>query len=863
MRGDGKINPMKPSLLKLQKFFKLEAERGYDNRAVVGGLDRILSSWEAEARVENLPEDLIQAVSSRLRDYPTLSESSRAESLEGLWRRIQRETEESLEPLIPLHESSQPESSSREESSSTQNTHQPASERSSARSERRSSPSPAQRSHRKERARTLEAGERTAALNAPVTVLSGVGPRHGQTLARLGIQTLGDMLYFFPRRYDDYSQLKPINRLFYGEEVTIIGTIESVNLRPTRSGKVQLLEAIISDGSGALRLNWFNQPWLAKRLRSGVQVVISGKVDQYLGRLVMNNPEMEQLEQQNLHTNRIVPVYPLTANITQRWLRSLLHQVISYWSPRVEDPLPETILDSADLIDLSMALLQVHFPDSWEDLYAAQHRLAFDEIFMLQLGVLRQKHQWQDRTARAYPTDQAWLENILSLIPFELTAAQQRAWQDLQTDFVSGHPMNRLLQGDVGSGKTIVAATGVALMASHNVQSAIMAPTSILAEQHYKNIRRILCAPPEPGDELEGTSPAAYPLAQDEIRLIIGATPEAEKQEIREGLASGKIKVVIGTHALIEDPVVFSDLQFIVVDEQHRFGVEQRARLRAKGENPHLLVMTATPIPRSLALTVYGDLDLSIIDEMPPGRQDVETQVFYPRERERAYSVIRSQIEAGHQAFIIYPLVEESESIEAKAAVKEYEILEKEVFSHARVGLLHGRMKAEEKEQVMTEFRDGVIDILVSTAVVEVGVDVPNATTMLIEGANRFGLAQLHQFRGRVGRGAAESYCILIPENSDSAENERLMAMVETNNGFILAERDLEQRGPGEFLGFRQSGYQTELRQAKLTDVALIEKSRKQATALFEIDPDLSMPEHQKLGLAMERFWGIGKGDIS
>ncbi len=862
MRGDGKITPMKPSLVKLQKFFKLEAERGYDNRAVVGGLDRILSSWEAEARVENLPEDLIQAVSSRLRDYPTLSETSRAESLEGLWRRIQRETEENLEPLIPLHESVQEESGGHEEPTSSHSTYQPPSERRSARSERRS-PVPTERSHRRERTPPLAAGEQTAALNASVTVLSGVGPRHGQTLARLGIQTLGDMFYFFPRRYDDYSQLKPINRLFYGEEVTIIGTIESVNLRPTRSGKVQLLEAIVSDGSGALRLNWFNQPWLAKRLRAGVQVVISGKVDQYLGRLVMNNPEMEQLEQQNLHTNRIVPVYPLTANITQRWLRSLMHQVISYWSPRVEDPLPETILDSAGLIDLPMALLQVHFPDSWEDLHAAQHRLAFDEIFMLQLGVLRQKHQWQDRTARVYPTDPAWLENILSLIPFELTAAQQRAWQDLQADFVSGHPMNRLLQGDVGSGKTIVAALGAALMASHGVQSAIMAPTSILAEQHFNNLRRLLCAPPDAADELDGTSSPAYPLTQDEIRLMIGATPEAEKQEIREGLASGKIKAVIGTHALIEDPVVFASLQFIVVDEQHRFGVEQRARLRAKGENPHLLVMTATPIPRSLALTVYGDLDLSIIDEMPPGRQEVDTQVFFPRERERAYSIIRSQLETGHQAFIIYPLVEESEAVEAKAAVKEYEILDKEIFSYARVGLLHGRMKAEEKEQVMAEFRDGVIDILVSTAVVEVGVDVPNATTMLIEGANRFGLAQLHQFRGRVGRGAAQSYCILIPENSDSAENERLLAMVETNNGFILAERDLEQRGPGEFLGYRQSGYQNELRQAKLTDVVLIEKSRKQATALFERDPDLSEPEHQKLELAMERFWGVGKGDIS
>lgn len=343
---------------------------------------------------------------------------------------------------------------------------------------------------------------------------------------------------------------------------------------------------------------------------------------------------------------------------------------------------------------------------------------------------------------------------------------------------------------------------------------------------------------------------------------MIGATPESEKREIRAGLEDGSIKIVIGTHALIEDPVTFANLQLAVVDEQHRFGVEQRAALRSKGDNPHLLVMTATPIPRSLALTVYGDLDVTIIDEMPPGRQAVSTFVLPPRERERAYTLVRSQIENGRQAFIIYPLVEESDKSESKAAVEEHVYLQKEIFPRLSIGLLHGRMKPEEKDEIMTRFRDGEFHILVSTSVIEVGVDVPNATVMMIEGANRFGLAQLHQFRGRVGRGAEKSYCLLIPETPDAVENERLQVMVETNDGFVLAERDLEQRGPGQFLGTRQSGF-SELQLASLTDVRLIEKARRQAQILFEEYPDLDQPEFQTLATALDQFWGDGKGDIS
>lgn len=858
---------MKPSVLKLQKFFKLESERGYDNRAVLGGLESMLDPWEAEARADGLPDELIEAVITRLRDYHRLSESSRQEALHGLWRRIQRrmgtetgslpalEEQRQDEAEIPLEEEGQDrtEEAREEKAPSGAESGDKATKKGAGAKGGERKPSPASAAVKTESA--------PAALSAPITVLSGIGPRHAQTLSRLSLHSLGDMLYFFPRRYDDYSQLKQINRLTYGEEVTVIGIVQSVYNRPVRSGRTTLTEALISDGSGTLKITWFNQPWIAKRLHDHMQVVVSGKVDQYLGRLVINNPELEPIDTKNLHTNRIVPVYPLTGNITQRWLRRMMHQVVTYWAPKIEDPLPEDLRRSASLIDLPSAILQVHFPDSWEKLKAARQRLAFDEILFLQLGLLEQKRTWQEREARTFNPPEDWVTAQVERLPFRLTGAQKRVLRELRDDLSSGRPMNRLLQGDVGSGKTVIAALAIAMVVREGAQAAMMAPTSILAEQHYKSLLRLLTA---------GSS-----LQESEIRLMIGATPESEKRMVREGLESGEIKVVVGTHALIEEPVVFKDLQLAIVDEQHRFGVEQRAALRDKGHNPHLLVMTATPIPRSLALTVYGDLDISVMDEMPPGRQPVATHVLSPIERERAYSLIQSQIDQGHQAFIIYPLVEENEKnketapagppvIAGKAAVGEHGRLQEDVFREYDLGLLHGRLRPDEKEEVMAGFRDGKYDVLVATSVVEVGVDVPNATVMLIEGANRFGLAQLHQFRGRVGRGGDKAYCLLIPESEDALENERLAAMAETTDGFVLAEKDLEQRGPGEFLGTRQSGF-AELRLATLTNVRLIEKARRLAKTLFDQDPYLEEPEHRLLSATLERFWeeqrqnGIGE----
>ena len=853
---------MLPSLEKLRKFFRLEHGNGYNNTAIIGGMVKILDFWESEARAESVDEAVVQAVTQRLKGYEALTPQGRADSLKGLWKRLgetypeatqkpqgqprpqQRPRPPQQQPPRPQvsHPSGGTEGGAGDEMPKWLEPTPPTREKAEApRPPAPRAPAPPQ--GRSETAPGGRTSATPAALGAQLTVLQGVGPRHAQTLGQLGMTTLGDMLYYFPRRYEDYSQLKPIKNLWVNEIVTVIGAVQSVGTRPVKNGKLQLTEAVITDGTGALRLTWFNQPWIANRMKVGDNIAASGKLTQSLGRLVMTNPDFEPVEAEHLHTNRIVPIYPLTQRITQKWLRGLMNQVVTYWAPALVDHLPDSIRTSAGLLPLGRAIGQAHFPDSQDELKRARARLAFDEIFFLQMGVLGQKRDWQSATARRFETSDEWLGARVAGLPFTLTNAQTRAVDEIRRDLVAGRPMNRLLQGDVGSGKTVVAALAAAMINQSGAQAAIMAPTSILAEQHFRSF----------SDLLAGTN----------VRLLVGDTPESEKAEIRAGLADGTIKVIVGTHALIEDPVTFADLQLVVIDEQHRFGVEQRAALRNKGTTPHLLVMTATPIPRSLALTLYGDLDLSIMDEMPAGRQPIETFVLRPQERERAYSLLRSQVKDGRQAFIIYPLIEESEKMDnLKAATEEHEKLSKEVFPEYKLGLLHGRMKPNEKDQVMADFRDKKYDMLVSTTVVEVGVDVSNATVMLVEGANHFGLAQLHQLRGRVGRGAAQSYCLLVPDHEDAVENERLQAMAETNDGFILADRDLQQRGPGEFLGTRQAGFGV-LKMASITDLPLIEKARTQAQSLFEKDPNLEQPEHKLLAEALGRFWGKGTGDVS
>ncbi len=862
---------MNSAIDKLVKFLRLEADRGFDNRSVLGGLDRMLDPWQSEAREAGVPEPIIQVVVSRLRDYPQLTPGSRQEALRGVWARLRTEFPGQLPPAasdptarnvattsLPAAETA-PAAPVAASSGGPEAEHPLPPRESDRKPDKELAPFPGEpdeaapdEDEDADRPEPSPAPSPTlqgpAALDAPLTAISGIGPKSAQTLEKLGLRALGDLLWYLPRRYDDYSQLKTINRLWYGEEVTVIGTVEEIHVRPVRGGSLKLVDAVISDGSGALRVTWFNQPWIAQQLTPGRAVVLSGRVDQYLGRLTMNSPEWEPLERQQLHTNRIVPVYGLTAGVTPKWLRRVINAVVMRYASRVVDPLPESVRTSAGLMPLGAALQQAHFPDSWEALHRAQARLAFQEMFLLQLGVLRQKRDWTSLPGEPILVEDAWLDGFIRRLPYELTAPQKIAVEDVRRDLAAPRPMNRLLQGDVGSGKTLVAATAIAIVAHHGAQSAFMAPTSLLADQHYQTLLALL--------------PEAAGLPTETIRLLVGSTPDSEKQGIRDGLASGAIKVVVGTHALLEDPVTFPSLELAVIDEQHRFGVDQRAILRAKGTNPNLLVMTATPIPRSLALTLYGDLDLSVLDELPPGRQPIETRVLQPGERARGHRFVQSQLDAGRQAFLIYPLVEESEKVEAKAAVDEFERLRDEVFPGYRLGLLHGRMRPDEKDVNMARFRAGELDLLVSTSVVEVGVDVPNATVMVIEGANRFGLSQLHQFRGRVGRGGHKSYCLLLPDNDEAASNERLKAMEGTNDGFKLAEMDLEQRGPGDFLGTRQSGF-VELRMARLTDVRLIEQARREAARLFESDPDLAAADHSALAAALDRFWSGGKGEIS
>lgn len=838
------------SFEKLIKVLKLEIEGGFRDKAVIGGLGKFADFWEKEAARE-APAEQVMHIVELLRGYSALADRpARVQSIE----RIKTLTSSPLpSPPVPALPVSSP-------AEVVAPVAKPEPVRPPVAAERLAVEPPASPVDAPSRPPVRSSGQATGVpvivphaaaqverqgLDAPVTVIVGISRGYADKFTRLDVKTIRDLLYLFPHRYDDYRNLKPINRLEYGEEVTIIASVWDAGTRKTRGG-APLFTATLSDGSGMLQCTWFNQPYLADKIKPKMQIVVSGKVEEYLGRLTFQSPEWEPLERELLHTARLVPIYPLTEGLSGRWLRRLMKRVVDYWAPRIQDHLPESVRTSAGLMDLSTALLHIHFPDDWSDLERARQRLAFDELFLVQIGVLRQRQTWRSAPGRALQFDPAVVKRFASSLPFPLTGAQKRALDQIVADLQSAVPMNRLLQGDVGSGKTAVAAAAIAATAAAGAQSALMAPTEILAEQHFKTLLNLFANLPNP------------PVVQ----LLTGSTPN--KDQVYARLASGEVSLVVGTHALIQRGVTFHDLALLVIDEQHRFGVEQRAVLRQKGQgegNPHVLVMTATPIPRTLALTLYGDLDLSIIDEMPPGRQKIETRWLLPTERERAYSFIRAQVEKGRQAFIICPLVEGSDKVEAKAAVDEYERLQQEIFPNLKLGLLHGRMKSDDKDAAMSAFARGELNVLVSTSVVEVGIDVPNATVMLVEGANRFGLAQLHQFRGRVGRGEHASYCLLLADSTNAASDERLKAIESTNDGFVLAEKDLELRGPGEFFGTRQSGL-PDLRVAKLADARLLELAREQAQRLFETDPNLTTPEHRLLAQKVNRFWS-GASDAS
>ncbi|MCS6843415.1 MAG: ATP-dependent DNA helicase RecG [Caldilineales bacterium] len=694
-----------------------------------------------------------------------------------------------------------------------------------------------------------------ANLQASVSRLPGVGPKHTERLARLGVHTVGELLYLLPRRYVDYTALKPIVKLRYGEQVTIVANLWDLKSQRLPGRNATIVTGVLSDSTASLKVTWFN-PYVIKQLRVGKTYVFSGKVDAYLGQLVMRNPDWEPLEREQVHTGRLVPIYPLTQGISERWMRDLQWQAVQQWGRRVVDYLPAAVRQRAGLMSLAEALEHIHFPASQQHLAEARRRLAFDELFQMQIGLLRQRRGWVSLPAQPFPLAEEADRAFRSALPFAYTAAQERVVRDILADLAQPRPMSRLLQGDVGSGKTVVAAHAMWAVVANGAQAAMMAPTEILAEQHYRSLSKLF-------ERVHGLE---RPVR---IALITGSLRPAERVEVLRELAEGQIDIAVGTHALIQEGVEFHRLGLAIIDEQHRFGVRQRAALRQRNQGangaatpvPHLLVMSATPIPRTLALTLFGDLDVSVIDEMPPGRQPIKTRWMLPRERERAYAFIRRQVQAGRQAFIIYPLVEESESLDVGAAVPQYEQLCQEVFPDLRLGLLHGRLKSQEKEAVMHAMQRGDIDILVATAVVEVGVDIPNASVILIEDAERFGLAQLHQFRGRVGRGEHPSYCILISGATEGDAVERLRALEEIQDGFALAEKDLALRGPGDFFGVRQSGL-PDLRVAQFGDLRILELARREAERLLAEDPDLAKPEHQPLSRRVNQFWH-GEGDIS
>ena len=675
--------------------------------------------------------------------------------------------------------------------------------------------------------------------DVPVTALPGVGTTAEKRLAALGIQTVGDLLYHHgPRRYIDHSSVVPIAEAEPGREVTVIGDVVEIRARPARSGRVRVVEAAIADKTGQILAVWFNQVYLAKTLRGRHNVAFAGRVESGAYDRQLTSPEYELDVHRMVHAGRLVPVYPLTRGLSQRQVRRWMALAVEDYAAAVPETLDAEQRRAHDLPDIATAVRNLHFPVDAAAAEAAARRFAFAELLVFQLAILRRRKTWREsQPGRPVRIHRDALAAFGGQLPFKLTDGQRVAVAEVLNDLRRDRPMSRLLQGDVGSGKTVVAAGALHAIVGDGWQGAIMAPTEVLAEQHAATLRDLLT-----------------PLGV-RVELVTGSVPAAEKRRIWRDVERGGVHVVVGTQAIIQRSATFDRLNLAVVDEQHRFGVQQRGEIRSKGYNPHLLAMSATPIPRSLALTLYGDLDISVIRELPKGRQPVKTSFVPNHRRGDAYSFIRREVTAGRQAFIVFPIIEESESLNARAATEEHKRLTRGAFADLAddVGLLHGRMSSAAKERVMRGFRDGQIKILVSTSVIEVGIDVPNASVILIEGAERFGLAQLHQLRGRVGRGGQASYCLLMSEITDPQENARLRTLQTVRDGFTLAERDLELRGPGDVIGTRQSGA-LGFRFATVTDLPTIQEARVEAEALIRADPELERPDHAGLAAAVARL---------
>ena len=677
-----------------------------------------------------------------------------------------------------------------------------------------------------------------ADLQTDIRYIKGIGEARAKALNKLDIHTLRDLISYFPRAYEDRTLMRPIKELILGEYACVKAMIASEPTAHRISGGRMIVKVRAVDESGVLDITFFNQDYRRSQLHTGETYIFFGKVEGNLIRRQMTNPILEREGQQQL-TGRIMPIYPLTAGVSQLILSRAVRQGLDACRELLTDVLPDDVRRDHELCYVNYAFENIHFPDSPEALEVARRRLVFEELFLLSCGLTRLRHRRKDV---AGPVCRAVdFAPFYDQLPFTLTNAQRRALEDAARDMAGNRPMNRLCQGDVGSGKTMVAAGCIWFAAQSGWQSAMMAPTEILARQHFEGLAPLF---------------ARFGLT---CALLTGSTKAKERREILAGLADGTIDVCIGTHALLTEDVQYQHLGLVVTDEQHRFGVNQRSALGQKAEHPHMLVLSATPIPRTLALVIYGDLDVSIINELPPGRQKVDTYAVGENYRARINAFIRKQVAAGHQVFIVCPLVGDGDTIpdERKAVTAYAEKLKNEVFPDLRIAVLHGKMKPKEKDSVMSTFAAGESDILVSTTVVEVGVDVPNANTMVVENAERFGLSQLHQLRGRVGRGSAKSYCILLSDSDSEETKRRLKVMTQTNDGFKISEEDLRIRGPGDFFGQRQHGLPS-LKVADLScDMRLLDEAQNAAKALMAADPELSAPEHRTLRQRIEELFAL------
>jgi len=677
-------------------------------------------------------------------------------------------------------------------------------------------------------------------LTTPITQVTRVGPVYQKRLKKLGIKNVRDLFFHFPHRYEDFSNILPIAKVRINESFCVQGKILEIKNSRTFRKRLSLTEAVISDKSGSIKAIWFNQPYLINVLKPKDNVCLVGKVVSGKYGLCLSNPTHEKIGEGELtHTGRIVPVYSETSGLSSRWLRFVIKPLLAELKNQIKDPVPEQLIKEFRLLPINKAIWQIHFPDSLSSAKRARERFSFEELFSLAVWVLMERNKLASKKAFAVPLNLELVQRFVKSLPFKLTDAQKKATWQILKDLEKPRPMNRLLEGDVGSGKTVVAAIAALNSMKAGFQTVFMAPTEILAKQHFKTISKLLQDFKLDVGLLTGK--------EDKFtsKKLKNDTIEISRRKLLEKAKKNQINILIGTHALIQDQVKFGNLALVILDEQHRFGVEQRAKLTQQTTIPHLLSMTATPIPRTLALTIYGDLDLSLIDELPKGRKKIITRVIPPAERNKAYDFIRKEVKKSRQVFVICPRIEaknknndKSGWSETKAVEEEYKKLSKKVFPKLNVAMLHGKLAMKEKERIMKNFQNKKTDILVSTSVVEVGVDIPNATVMMIEGVEKFGLAQLHQFRGRVGRSKYQSYCFLFTDSPARKTHQRLRALITCENGFELAEKDLEIRGPGDFSGARQWGM-PDLAMASLKDMSLIEKTRTAAKKILEEDPRL------------------------